>query len=155
MISSKFDFFLRQKLTHDTYLFGMRLKPCAHLGIPIGFHVHISIDGMSLIAFNFDTVGLPFGIITNKLFSDVEKPYTPVCYSVMGDPEPNLGAIQGQIIWLIIKIYKTGQLTPRLDHLPITIHQPDSPKKNYTLRIGSAGGSFDMVYEISEVFDES
>jgi len=57
-----------------------------------------------------------------------------------------LGAIQGQVIWYIIKIYETGSLTSKLDELPVVIPIPDSPIQEFQLLLGTPGGNFDMEF---------
>ncbi|XP_051880401.1 cytochrome b5 reductase 4 isoform X2 [Pristis pectinata] len=83
-------------VSHNTRLFCFQLPPGCHLTIPVGQHVYLK-----------------------SCIQDVEvvRPYTPVLPSLY--PEPRNDYQSCTNIYLMIKIYPTGLLTPIIDKLQI------------------------------------
>eukprot|EP00058_Branchiostoma_floridae_P018473 XP_002603962.1 hypothetical protein BRAFLDRAFT_71750 [Branchiostoma floridae] len=95
----------RVEVTHDTALFCVRLPPGTRIWVPAGHHVYVrgEVSGVG----------------------QVERPYTPVPSSLtpeLLDPRVQ----QGVALYLMIKVYPQGALTPVLaelqpgDHLDIS-----------------------------------
>ncbi|XP_042890447.1 cytochrome b5 reductase 4-like isoform X3 [Penaeus japonicus] len=82
----------KENMTHDTRMFIVEVPRYAYLPVPIGYHVYLRIQG-----------------------KDVVKPYTPVTASLKVGEEEEVG----RKIYIFIKIYEGGALTPALDELPI------------------------------------
>ncbi|XP_064122896.1 LOW QUALITY PROTEIN: cytochrome b5 reductase 4-like [Macrobrachium nipponense] len=82
----------KSNITHDTRMFVLEVPKFTYLPVPIGYHVYIRIPG-----------------------KDVCKPYTPVAAKLNVAAEEELG----HHIYLFIKIYPDGALTPLLDDLSL------------------------------------
>ncbi|XP_068209660.1 cytochrome b5 reductase 4 isoform X2 [Palaemon carinicauda] len=82
----------KSNVTHDTRLFVLEVPKFTYLPVPIGYHVYIRIPG-----------------------KDVCKPYTPVAAKLNVEAEEELGCH----VYLFIKIYPDGTLTPLLDDLAL------------------------------------
>ncbi|XP_013414778.1 cytochrome b5 reductase 4 [Lingula anatina] len=85
-----------EPVSHDTHLYCVQLPEGCRMSVPIGHHVHIkaNIEGMSIV-----------------------RSYTPVTASLQYKVPPQLEDIQDEIIYLMIKIYPGGALTPAIDRL--------------------------------------
>ncbi|XP_061074632.1 cytochrome b5 reductase 4 [Conger conger] len=99
----------KMDVTHDTRLFGLRLPHGTHMQVPVGRHVYLRapIQG-----------------------SEVVKPYTPVDSTLMSQSLASTEREHANV-FLMIKIYPDGALTPHLDALNIgdslSISGPEGP----------------------------
>ncbi|KAJ8411432.1 hypothetical protein AAFF_G00162400 [Aldrovandia affinis] len=103
----------KAEITHDTGLFCLRLPPGTHMQVPVGRHVYLRapIQG-----------------------SDVVKPYTPVDRTLIPDPQ-DCTESEHTDIFLMIKIYPDGALTPHLNTLNIgDCVSLSGPEGTFTLR---------------------
>ncbi|CAG0884392.1 unnamed protein product, partial [Darwinula stevensoni] len=87
----------KEEVTHNTRLLQLQAPPtCLHLRPPLGYHVHIRLH-------------ISEGV-------DVVRSYTPVA-SGLEDLEEK--SVDGGHIYLLVKIYQEGALTPQLDALQV------------------------------------
>ncbi|XP_066300573.1 cytochrome b5 reductase 4-like isoform X1 [Branchiostoma lanceolatum] len=86
----------RVEVTHDTVLFCVRLPPGSRMWVPAGHHVYVR------------------GEVSG--FGQVERPYTPVPSS-LPPAQVGPGEEQGVALYLMIKVYPQGALTPVLGEL--------------------------------------
>lgn len=99
----------KELVTHDTKLFCLLLPPSSHLQVPVGQHVYFKLT------------------ISDK---EIVKPYTPVCSSLLKEPDLH----SEKHLYFLIKIYPTGLLTPELDHLQIgDFVSVSSPEGNFKI----------------------
>ncbi|XP_042299387.1 cytochrome b5 reductase 4-like isoform X1 [Sceloporus undulatus] len=112
----------KANVTHDTRLFCLMLPPGSHLQVPVGHHVYLkqTITGTEIV-----------------------KPYTPVSSSLVPTfKSPSYS--DNMHIFLMIKIYSSGLLTPVLDTLQIGEYiSLSNPEGNFTTS---------QVEEVEELF---
>ncbi|KAL2085005.1 hypothetical protein ACEWY4_020523 [Coilia grayii] len=96
-------------VTHDTRLFCLRLPPGTHMHVPVGTHVYLK---------------------ASLIDSEVVKPYTPVESALLHEAPPTEGS-EGSQLFLMVKIYSHGALSPHLDSLQIgeavCVSSPEGP----------------------------
>ncbi|XP_028834775.1 cytochrome b5 reductase 4 isoform X2 [Denticeps clupeoides] len=98
----------KAEVTHDTKLFCLQLPAGSHMHVPVGKHVYLKalVQG-----------------------SDVVKPYTPVESTLMPCMQSTEKEDNSSRLFLMIKIYPEGVLTPHLNCLqigdPVFISNPD------------------------------
>jgi len=102
----------KHNLTHNVIRFSIELKPNVKLGVPLGFHIKLKIG-------------------------NVQRRYTPVCYSLT-DQEPPQPQNNGQVLHFIMKIYEDGEFTQLMNK--VTVGAAGK------LLIGDVGGSFDKQF---------
>ena len=83
-------------VTHDTFLFQLQLPQTCHMSVPIGHHVYLQadIDGIC--------ISRPYTVISPTIFQE---------YGKLSKPQ--------QDIYLMIKTYQYGSLTPFLKNLKV------------------------------------
>ncbi|XP_056016450.1 cytochrome b5 reductase 4-like isoform X3 [Ostrea edulis] len=81
-------------VTHDSKLLCLSLPEGTRMCVPLGYHVHIrhKVSGMEVV-----------------------RSYTAVLPTLAGDQDTRV--MDGQVLYLMIKIYKGGALTPWIDSL--------------------------------------
>ncbi|XP_064199192.1 cytochrome b5 reductase 4 isoform X2 [Anguilla rostrata] len=96
-------------VTHDTRLFAFRLPRGTHMQVPVGRHVYLRAPVQG---------------------SEVVKPYTPVNRTLMPQSQ-DPAEREHASVFLMIKIYPDGALSPHLDALnvgdSISISSPEGP----------------------------
>ncbi|XP_063055089.1 cytochrome b5 reductase 4 isoform X2 [Engraulis encrasicolus] len=104
----------KTEVTHDTRLLTLRLAPSTHMHVPVGTHVYLK------------------GTLAD---SEVVKPYTPVDSALLPEAPPTEGS-EASHLFLMVKIYPDGALTPHLDTLNIgeavCVSSPEGP---FSLRL--------------------
>ncbi|XP_067882975.1 cytochrome b5 reductase 4 [Heterodontus francisci] len=96
-------------VSHDTRLLHFQLSPGCHLTIPVGQHIYLKSSVQDV---------------------EVVRPYTPVLPSLY--PEPKDDGHTCTNMYLMIKIYPDGLLTPLIDKLQIGDYvSVSSPEGNF------------------------
>uniref|UniRef100_A0A8W8JET7 Flavohemoprotein b5/b5R n=1 Tax=Magallana gigas TaxID=29159 RepID=A0A8W8JET7_MAGGI len=82
------------QVTHDSKLLCLSLPEGTRMCVPVGYHVHLQhkVSGMEVV-----------------------RSYTAVTATLTGEQDPRVK--DGSVIYLMIKIYKNGALTPWIDSL--------------------------------------
>lgn len=82
------------QVTHDSKLLCLSLPEGTRMCVPVGYHVHLQhrVSGMEVV-----------------------RSYTAVTPTLTGEQDPRVK--DGAVIYLMIKIYKNGALTPWIDSL--------------------------------------
>uniref|UniRef100_A0A3P8Z8P5 Cytochrome-b5 reductase n=1 Tax=Esox lucius TaxID=8010 RepID=A0A3P8Z8P5_ESOLU len=111
----------KTEVTHDTWLFRLQLPSGTAMHVPVGKHIYLKI-----------------------LIQDTEvvKPYTPVEETLV--PATQDTTLETDDIFLMIKVYPDGVLTPHLNKLNIGDH----------LSVSSPGGpfSFRLLREVTHLY---
>ncbi|TRY60003.1 hypothetical protein DNTS_034659 [Danionella cerebrum] len=103
----------KSDVTHNTQLLHLRLPPGSRMQVPVGRHVYLKMALQD---------------------TDVVKPYTVVDQTLLPASQPS--AETGSDLYLMVKIYPDGVLTPHLASLPIgSSLSLGGPEGMFTLRI--------------------
>ena len=86
----------KNTVTHDTALYVFKLPSKSHMQVPIGHHVYLKAD--------IDNI-------------TIMRPYTVVLRSLFVQSKPN--EEHNQVIYLMIKSYEDGSLTPHISKMKI------------------------------------
>lgn len=116
-------------VTHDTKLFTLRLPTASYLQVPTGHHLSIraTINGEFLEQINYQvaflcvlyaltSVNLRDYSLSLSLSAgeEVERSYTPVS---MLEHHPSQNEQEGEVVELMIKLYKDGKMSSFLSKL--------------------------------------